>query len=129
VSINGNYYYPKKDAKDKSNRFQRLKPFGSPRNRHQPALLRLPYTCFDLNFNWECSLIVYFNPAYVVFLAYLLQKESMTKSDILAFILVLGGCYIVLTVNKEADKESSNAILRYFLADLASLCQRTSIFH
>lgn len=44
----------------------------------------------------KAALIIYSNPVLVVVLAYFFFKENVTRFDIIAVILVLGGCYLVI---------------------------------
>jgi drug/metabolite transporter (DMT)-like permease len=53
------------------------------------------------------ALIVYSNPIFVVFLAYLLLNEKVTKFDLISVVIVIGGCCIVFSGGSTSSGEDS----------------------
>lgn len=74
------------------------------------------------------ALIIYSNPIFVVFLAYIFLKEKVTKYDIISVILVIGGCYIVIAGGSTSG-ESNSLIKGYILAILGCITQGVSTLY
>jgi drug/metabolite transporter (DMT)-like permease len=65
-------------------------------------------------------LIIYTNPVFVAVLAYFMLNEKVGKFDFLAIVLVLGGCYIVISGSNE-EEENSQKFYGYLFSILSCL--------
>lgn len=74
----------------------------------------------------KSALIIYSNPILVVVLAYFFFKENVTKYDLATVILVLIGCYLVIS-NSGDSKEHQDSNYGYILAALSCISMGLSV--